>query len=80
MSDSHVVIASDSGVYCRGNSKYGQCGQLDFLTEFSKMSDLQFEIGKTGGRVYKDNLFWAKTGRFLGQPRILCDFCKNYKN
>ena len=51
VSDSHTVIATENGIFCRGRNSHGQCGVEDKkdLKEFqltSKMSFVKVELGR----------------------------------
>ena len=45
-SKSHIVIATENGVFCRGNSPFGQCGIEGYLDQFLKVNDRVFLSGK----------------------------------
>ena len=47
ISECHVIVATEQGVFCRGSSNYGQCGTSEDTTEFTKISDLTFEVGNS---------------------------------
>ena len=44
-SKSHIIIATENGVFCRGNSPFGQCGIEGYLDQFLKVNDRVFQSG-----------------------------------
>ena len=44
-SKSHIIVATENGVFCRGNSPFGQCGIEGYLDQFLKVNDRVFLSG-----------------------------------